>query len=216
MENSTAEFRRHLIRLYKKDGLHRKKAEQKVTTFLRNTPHLYTPKGRQAYVEQFIDGFRNLAGICSFTTKPSNLLMWAHYADFHKGICLQFDFPDHQSIVQPPAQCGPLFVVPVKVTYAEKRPEFPIFNRTANDVENYFTTKSTEWDYEDEYRAVIPNYIGTAPYDPKFLTGIILGCRTTAEDVNEVKTLTKEMFWEPRLYKAVQKKDLFGLDYNPL
>ena len=24
----------------------------------------------------------------------NNQLMWAHYADYHRGICLEFDFPD--------------------------------------------------------------------------------------------------------------------------
>lgn len=29
----------------------------------------------------------------SFSTKCSSSLMWAHYADAHKGVCLEFTFP---------------------------------------------------------------------------------------------------------------------------
>ncbi|MBK7525892.1 MAG: DUF2971 domain-containing protein [Saprospiraceae bacterium] len=29
-------------------------------------------------------------GVCSFTTNNNNILMWSHYANNHKGICLEF------------------------------------------------------------------------------------------------------------------------------
>jgi hypothetical protein len=29
--------------------------------------------------------------ICCFTTNKKNLLLWAHYADSHKGVCVEFD-----------------------------------------------------------------------------------------------------------------------------
>lgn len=36
---------------------------------------------------------REEGGFISFSSRFDNPLMWAHYADAHKGICLQFDFP---------------------------------------------------------------------------------------------------------------------------
>ena len=33
-------------------------------------------------------------GLLCFSFKWSNPLLWAHYADKHKGICLGFDLPD--------------------------------------------------------------------------------------------------------------------------
>lgn len=29
-------------------------------------------------------------GICCFSKKPDNLLMWAHYASLHTGVCFEF------------------------------------------------------------------------------------------------------------------------------
>lgn len=29
-------------------------------------------------------------GCCSFSTNPKNLLMWSHYADEHKGLCIEY------------------------------------------------------------------------------------------------------------------------------
>lgn len=36
---------------------------------------------------------REEGGFISFSSVDDNPLMWAHYADAHKGVCLQFDFP---------------------------------------------------------------------------------------------------------------------------
>ncbi len=33
-------------------------------------------------------------GICSFSLTPNETLMWSHYANDHKGICLRYDFPE--------------------------------------------------------------------------------------------------------------------------
>lgn len=39
-------------------------------------------------------------GFISFSEKYDNSLMWSHYADSHKGVCLRFDFPiEQQSII---------------------------------------------------------------------------------------------------------------------
>lgn len=34
---------------------------------------------------------RASVGVFCVSTKPDDILMWAHYADSHKGICLEFD-----------------------------------------------------------------------------------------------------------------------------
>lgn len=38
-----------------------------------------------------VDDVMNTHGICCFSEKSSDILMWSHYADCHKGICLEFD-----------------------------------------------------------------------------------------------------------------------------
>ncbi len=35
---------------------------------------------------------------CSFSRVPLERLMWAHYADCHKGICFGFEFPENEEI----------------------------------------------------------------------------------------------------------------------
>src|SRR5208282_855772 len=42
---------------------------------------------------------RKMAKLCSFSAVNNSLLMWSHYADHHKGFCLEYDLealkPDH-------------------------------------------------------------------------------------------------------------------------
>jgi hypothetical protein len=38
-----------------------------------------------------IGGWRKLAKICSFSEVPDSLLMWSHYADHHRGFCIEYD-----------------------------------------------------------------------------------------------------------------------------
>ena len=58
-------------------------------------------------------------GICCFTRKSDNLLMWSHYTDSHKGICLKFEI----------LKDAEYFQLPLAVKYSN---EYPYYNhRTA-------------------------------------------------------------------------------------
>ena len=45
-------------------------------------------QGEEPQKEARLDG-----GFISFSEKYDNSLMWSHYADSHRGVCLRFDFP---------------------------------------------------------------------------------------------------------------------------
>ncbi len=48
-------------------------------------------------------GYSFECGFISFSSHFGSSLMWSHYADSHKGVCLQFDFPIRQTgdIIEP-------------------------------------------------------------------------------------------------------------------
>jgi hypothetical protein len=77
--------------------------------------------------------------IYCLTTKPACPLMWAHYADKHKGICLELDVW-RQDLVSA-----------IKVQYRETYPAFSLDDH--NDISPFYTN-SAEWQYEDEYRLI--------------------------------------------------------------
>ena len=78
-------------------------------------------------------------GLLCFSKSWHNPLMWSHYADSHKGICLGFDVPDF-----------PLN----HVEYPHSRVDTTGMTvLTEDDVKTWICSKYKDWEYEDEVRA---------------------------------------------------------------
>ena len=45
---------------------------------------------QQTIVAGFSDALQRLHGVCCFSEKFDDLTMWGHYADSHRGFCLEF------------------------------------------------------------------------------------------------------------------------------
>lgn len=78
-------------------------------------------------------------GILSFSKTWKNPVLWSHYADKHRGVCLGFEVPSSN-------------LSKVKyVDYRFPRPKMPdeVF------MEKLLTTKFKHWQYEREYRAFV-------------------------------------------------------------
>jgi hypothetical protein len=82
--------------------------------------------------------------ICCFSEHWDSLLMWAHYADSHKGICLQFRYDDKK---RPP---GCWFE---RVRYSTHYPKIDE-SKAIEFEETLLLTKSAEWMYESEWRFI--------------------------------------------------------------
>lgn len=75
-------------------------------------------------------------------TKPVNVLMWAHYADCHRGIAIEFN--ENSDVIK--------YSSPV--TYASRRPIYDA--KALDDLDSVSLSelyvKSSEWKYENEIR----------------------------------------------------------------
>lgn len=94
------------------------------------------------------EGVRN-AGLFCLAATPFEPLMWAHYADGHRGFCIEYERrPDNDLGV---SDC-------CKVIYVD--PTFPIFRaldffREPEDVLlSILTRKARSWSYEHEWRLI--------------------------------------------------------------
>jgi hypothetical protein len=101
-----------------------------------------TQAERNAYREALAK-FNNDHGLLCFSKSWHNPLLWSHYADRHKGICLGFDISD---------QIGR------KVKYTSKRVQCD-WTRFGKDKQygssimlDVYSTKYTHWKYENEVR----------------------------------------------------------------
>jgi hypothetical protein len=90
-------------------------------------------------------------GVLCLTEKPDNLLMWAHYADHHRGVVIEFD--GNHAFFNRRVGAQDEFRHFRKVVYTEDRPT--VFLNDSNAVD-FFYFKSKEWDYEQEWRLIVP------------------------------------------------------------
>ncbi|MBT4994346.1 MAG: DUF2971 domain-containing protein [Candidatus Marinimicrobia bacterium] len=125
-------------------------------------------------------------GVFSLSELNDNLLMWSHYADSHRGVCLIFDTSDDTNI----------FGQAIKVQYQH---EYPVINimdlNNHNNTINMISVKSIDWGYEKEWRIIRGISVGGDGYfdiEPKSLTGIILGSHITEKDEKRVMGWTSK------------------------
>ncbi len=145
-------------------------------------------------------------GIFSMSAKGDDLLMWSHYADCHRGICLKFETTD-----------GKLFGCDLLgVKYKELYPDFSVYDNVDLDwMRKYLSIKWRDWHYEEEWR-ILFREVGLQPYPPDELSGVILGALISNEDRELVLKWISERNCKPKLYRAEPFKDRFGLDIKPL
>jgi hypothetical protein len=82
-------------------------------------------------------------GLICFSRAWKNPLLWGHYADKHRGVCLGFDVPD-DSVKEVIYAKRPLKIA---VSSRTGRPKL-----TAKDIKRLQRTKFVGWKYEDEVR----------------------------------------------------------------
>lgn len=106
-------------------------------------------------------------------TQEGTKLLWAHYGDDHKGMCLVFEVPNsNKKGVR-------------KVIYQDSYPEinYEVHDENLRDeIIKIITTKPHEWEYEHEYRQVFTKKEYLEEY-PGELKEIIFGCRATFDDI---------------------------------
>lgn len=91
------------------------------------------------YYRDMIDSF----GIVSLAENPDNLLLWAHYASNHYGMCLGFEW-DETGL--PPAE---------EVIYQNRYRTLEYYSHTEAELAAIsLLQKSSDWAYEREWRSV--------------------------------------------------------------
>ncbi len=141
-------------------------------------------------------------GVISYSSNKGDKLLWSHYGDFHRGMCLSFDFSDEQ-----------LSEI-VKVKYQKQIHDFQFSEKIRqmdSSTMETILTKSTEWEYENEWRAVLPyknehyQYTGT-------LKGISFGCKCPIEDIEMVLSILIPLYRDKIEYsKFFIQQDSFNL-----
>jgi Protein of unknown function (DUF2971) len=145
-------------------------------------------------------------GLYCLSEIPDNILMWSHYSDSHKGVCLQFKADKERTI----------FWEAFKVTYQEEYPKVNIMDMgNKTQFFDLFATKSNSWEYEQERRIIkSPDEGGSKVYSfqPELLTGVILGAKMSKEDEETINKWVSKNQTPIPIYKATINKKSYTID----
>lgn len=157
--------------------------------------------------------------IFCLTADHDNLLMWAHYADNHKGGVVKF---------LPVEKVDSPLLLAKKVNYSKETPAMGFSNLLNNTMEfrraaidAITLTKSTDWQYEKEWRIVTrlrnpTNKYEVLPFAEEEVGGLYLGCRMSEKDKSEmIGIMARKYPWAP-IYQATPKRDEFSLAFEQI
>lgn len=176
---------------------------------------------RKAY-EEYLHHQLSSAGICSFSKARKNQLMWSHYADEHKGVCI--GFKEHK--IRPQGSN----IYPIDVTYQDEYPFQEIIERF-----NYFErihgmnnlksivgdilisilgTKYTSWKYERERRLVFVKSIAHK-FEPDAINSIAFGLRMTERDRQTLRNLLSGAEWDHvKWFQSIKSATKYSLEFE--
>lgn len=77
--------------------------------------------------------------VCSLSSSWSDVRMWSHYGDGHRGVAIEIDFSEVE-------------IPPRRVTYLDGLKEYDHLLDERPSIGNILLKKTKHWSYEDEYR----------------------------------------------------------------
>lgn len=141
--------------------------------------HLYDiwPGDQEAF-EEFRSRLSEMVlkfGICSFSATSNHLLMWSHYANYHRGFCVEYDSREGTLLRQ----------LAQKVNYEDSVPSLTAADFAPPDNDNainvLWLTKAKCWSYEEEWR-VMTNDGNKIHQAPSAIVSVIFGARMPEQD----------------------------------
>lgn len=140
--------------------------------------------------------------ISCFTTKRDNILMWSHYADCHRGICI--------GLITDYMQEKQLFMY-AKVNYSKN---FPKLKQLTNNPLMY--TKSLDWKYENEYRMINIDAYDQIVYPKRALHEVIIGYKMDKKLMESLINYLQKKYADVRISISSPNQTMFKMDIIPL
>ena len=152
-----------------------------------------TEKAIDRIVQEIANQINSACLIGCLSTDYKNRLQWSHYADSHRGFCIEYDFCGAKGDVLNQA-----FLLPV--IYSEKRPSVPwkaaLVDTDENRIEarmqmtKALLTKDAVWEYENEWRILLKS--DSANLKMPNVTCIYLGKAISEENRNRILEIARE------------------------
>ena len=138
-------------------------------------------------LKNIIDMKDTKLGILSLSKRYDDELLWAHYANSHKGFCIEYDLDRLLSKQNPKHRF-------FDIQYSDKIPNLDFSQLLGqNDpdilIKKMLGYKSKRWEYEQELRIITENQ-GINTYDYRAVKAIYFGLKTPKPTISKtMKTL---------------------------
>ena len=172
------------------------------------------PQVQEHFNSLYFDGGDKHYGVLSLSERWNSILMWSHYADFHKGYCVGFW---EEKLRNTFIATGGRVMYPLENN-------FPRLSPIGNFLENMIQeshVKSSDWKYEQEYRLAKVFYpevpttedrIQEFPND--FISEIIIGISASEKARTELIEIGKTKGVE--VYQSIKRPFKFEMDRQRL
>jgi hypothetical protein len=160
------------------------------------------------------DSFKDGYLVSCFSEELGNGLMWSHYAEYHSGYCIEYDF---KGLGLKHVRNSMLYPVIYSQSYFDATEYYR--STLLGDIKEYNNlfgvyptiSKSPEWSYEKEWRMIFP-YGPSAPDEIRALSmpkpkAIYLGVRMNEENRDTILQIAKER--KVPVYQVVQSQEGF-------
>jgi hypothetical protein len=166
---------------------------------------MYKAQTRNTLTE-LAEKFLDKRGVSCFTESNDNLLMWSHYADGGRGMCLEFSKVEN------------LFEKAKKVTYSDAIPKVSLGSLLVDEqydqIVDLYRTKSSHWQYESEWR-VIHETAGTNwIYETSSLVGLYFGPNVPTDLLEIVCLILAGQNPTVKLYRGKRSESEFKVEFE--
>lgn len=155
----------------------------------------------------YFKGLRKKLGVHCLTKNANSDLMWAHYGDCHRGICIEYDQCSHPfSMFQPVDYVDKIHTVIVKnAKHFEMNVE--------TEFDNALLIKSQWWSSEREYRYVMP--VGAKyEYPNECIKSITFGFFSSEED--RIKVIQATSHLNTQYYEVTRSIREYDISRQPV
>ncbi|WP_111709854.1 DUF2971 domain-containing protein [Lutibacter citreus] len=161
-------------------------------------------------VKKVFENSKKQLWISCFSKTYKEILMWSHYGNNHKGVCIGFNYKGLSETFD---------FIPSKVKYKKKFKKVDYCNDYQKALNYLINTKSKNWKYEKEIRlrtnkdfAPSLNENGIISIKPSSISRIIIGCNCNINLSSLSKRLTKMNYSNVELIKLSKSENSFSFD----
>lgn len=147
-------------------------------------------------------------GMSCFSSTPKEHLMWTHYAESHRGICLEYEFEIKENRITDIEGD----ILPLKVEYPSKPMGAPQLYKNNKNMgrlvpADFYKYKPSQYKYEGETRLISLDKSGIKGVKQTCLKKVIFGIKLSDEDRESILRITNS-------YRNSVDREYAVPDYN--